>query len=95
MRATVKDAVEEKFLADVHVKVIGSGNAAFQSGETDLRGVFIADGISGTTTVIAQREDDRYAFHRGEEYLGPQPPPANQPQAQTAAPAELSTGTRA
>jgi hypothetical protein len=85
VRATVKDAVTDDFLADVHVKVIGSANDAFQSGETDLRGVYIADGIAGTTTVIAQREDDRYAFHRGEEYLGPQPQ-ANEPAAQ--APAE-------
>jgi TolA-binding protein len=85
VRATVKDAVDEKFLSDVHVKVIGSGNDAFQSGETDLRGVYIADGITGTTTVIAQREDDRYAFHRGEEYLGAPPEKAEQSRAQAAA----------
>ena len=30
----------------VQVKVIGSDNADFLSGETDLRGVFVAEGVA-------------------------------------------------
>lgn len=71
VRATVKNAVEDAFVADVHVKVIGTGNESFHSGGTDLRGVYLADNIQGTTTVIAQNGDDRYAFFRGKTYLGP------------------------
>jgi alpha-2-macroglobulin len=52
------------------VKVIGSNNSEFTSGETDLRGVFIADAIAGTSTVIAQAEGGKYAFFRGTTRLG-------------------------
>ena len=50
VRATVKDDLGREvampaYVADVHVKVIGSENDAFTAGETDLRGVFVADGI--------------------------------------------------
>lgn len=64
VRTTVKDQVADKYLYDVHVKVIGSRNEDFVSGQTDLRGVFVADGIRGTATVIAQAGPSRYAFHR-------------------------------
>jgi outer membrane protein assembly factor BamD (BamD/ComL family) len=70
VRATVKDSTTDKYLRDVHVKVIGSGNDEFISGETDLRGVFVADGIRGTTTVIAEAEGGRYAFYRGKTLAG-------------------------
>ena len=42
----------------------------FKSGETDLRGVFVADGLRGKATVIAKAGEARYAFHRGERWLG-------------------------
>jgi hypothetical protein len=70
VRTTLKDRAEDKYLRDVHVKVIGSGNGEFISGETDLRGVFVADGIQGNATVIAQGEGSRYAFYRGTTSLG-------------------------
>jgi alpha-2-macroglobulin len=69
VRTTVKDRVADKYLHDVHVKVIGSNNADFVSGQTDLRGVFVADGISGGATVIAQAASSRYAFYRAKEAL--------------------------
>ena len=69
VRTTVKDRVADKYLHDVHVKVIGSGNEDFVSGQTDLRGVFVADGISGGATVIAQAGPGRYAFYRAKETL--------------------------
>jgi uncharacterized protein YfaS (alpha-2-macroglobulin family)/TolA-binding protein len=78
VRTTVKDKAADKFLTDVHVKTIGSYNDDFISGQTDLRGVFVADGIVGRSTVIAQADGDRYAFFRGEVDLGPVPQ-ANEP----------------
>lgn len=52
-------------VAGAHVKVVGSGGGDFQSGETDLRGVFAADQLVGRATVIAQK-DGQFAFFRGE-----------------------------
>ncbi len=77
VRVTVKDAVADKYAHAVHVKAIGSANDHFQSGQTDLRGIFVADGINGTSTVIAKTDANRYAFFRGKTVLGkvatPQP----------------------
>ena len=67
VRTTVKDRVADKYLHDVQVKVIGGGNEEFVSGQTDLRGVFTAEGIRGSTTVIAQAGSGRYAFYRAKE----------------------------
>lgn len=74
VRVTIKNVVEEDYVAEAHAKVIGSRNSEFVSGESDLRGVFVAEGIQGKSTVIAQ-VDDRYAFHRGQTELGPAPAP--------------------
>ena len=69
VRVTVKDTTEDSFLDDVDVKVIGAGNSSFKSGETDLRGLFVADDVKGNSTVIAMADNDRYAFFRGEKAL--------------------------
>jgi len=53
------------------VWVIGSGNQEFTKGETDLRGLLIADNIQGTATVIASK-GEQYAFHRGTTVLQPE-----------------------
>lgn len=89
VRATVKDAAKDGYAPGVHVKVIGSRNADFVAGETDLRGVFVADTIQGASTVIAQAEHNRYAFFRGKTDLGPQEEKAAEEAmpAQSAAPA--------
>jgi hypothetical protein len=71
VRATVKDLVKGRMESGVHVKVIGTRNDDFNSGSTDLRGVYVADGIQGTSTVIAQAEGGRFAFFRGTTELGP------------------------
>ncbi|MDA7977875.1 MAG: tetratricopeptide repeat protein [Pirellulales bacterium] len=71
VRATVKDNDSGRYLKDVHVKVIGSRTPEIVSGETDLRGVFVADNLAGQATVIAQADSGRYAFFRGETELGP------------------------
>jgi hypothetical protein len=76
VRTTVKEATtaegSAQYLADVHVKVIGSNNDSFTAGATDLRGVYVADGIAGTSTVIAEAVGGKYAFFRGTTILGQQ-----------------------
>ncbi|MDA1163737.1 MAG: tetratricopeptide repeat protein [Planctomycetota bacterium] len=70
VRVTVKDSVQDRYLKNVLVKVIGSANSDFNTGETDLRGIFVADAIRGTSTIIARAEEDRYAFYRGTQSMG-------------------------
>jgi len=84
VRVTVKNVVKDQYVAEVHAKVIGSRNGEFISGDTDLRGVFVAQGVQGTSTVIAQADAGRYAFFRGKTELGPAPEPAK-PQAENQA----------
>jgi hypothetical protein len=71
VRVNVYDASTGEFKDNVHVKVVGSKDGKFKSGETDMRGIFIADGVVGKPTVIARDERTRYAFYRGENWLGP------------------------
>jgi alpha-2-macroglobulin len=96
VRVTVKNVAKDSYVSDVHVKAIGSRNSDFVSGQTDLRGVFVGDNLTGTSTVIAQADGGRYAFFRGTQELGPPPqhiPPAANAPAQTApAGAEKSAG---
>ena len=67
---TVRDAATGDFVPKVQVKVIGSGNADFVSGETDLRGVFVAEGVSGEAAAVARKGAAQYAFYRGTTPLG-------------------------
>jgi len=64
VRVNVKNSKTGAFQKNVYMKLIGSSNSSFQSGFTDLRGVFTAEDISGVSTVIAEK-DGEYAFHRG------------------------------
>ena len=70
VRVNVRDAVAGKYQSKVHVKAVGSAAGHFISGETDLRGIFIADGLRGEATVIARDAENRYAFYRGTARLG-------------------------
>jgi alpha-2-macroglobulin len=88
VRTTVKDVTKDRYVHEVHVKVIGSRNGEFISGDTDLRGVFVAGGVQGTATVIAEEGDNRYAFFRGHTELGPAPVDIKAAAAPEAAPAE-------
>ena len=45
----------------------GSAKTEFRSGESDLRGLFIAGNVHGKATVIACEGESRYAFFRGPE----------------------------
>jgi hypothetical protein len=71
-RIAVRDARTKEFLPKVQVKVIGSATSQFISGETDLRGVFVAEGLSGVVTAVARRGTAQYAFYRGTNSLGNQ-----------------------
>jgi len=73
VRANVLDSVKSQYVPEVHVKAIGSNDNQFKSGQTDLRGIFIADGLRGNATVIARVGDSRYAFYRGTQWLGATP----------------------
>jgi hypothetical protein len=78
LRVNVKRG--DAWLPKVHVKVVGSHDGRFRSGETDLRGIFVADDLVGRATVIAKL-DDSYAFYRGKEDFQPgrmAPVPAEQ-----------------
>jgi len=86
VRATVKDVVADRYLRDVDVKVMGSASAGVVSGKTDLRGVFVAEAVQGSPTVVAQAGPGRYAFfrspatHQAVPYPLPAPPIAAVPQ---------------
>jgi len=86
VRANVYKRASRLYLAKADVRVIGEGNPDFTSGETDLRGIFVADNIRGRATVIA-RFGDEYAFYRGQMPLqGYMPPPLPRPTPQPTPP---------
>jgi hypothetical protein len=79
VRVNVRDLTEGgNYIPEVLVKVVGTNNDLFLSGHTDLRGVFQADGVNGTATVLARAEGGKYAFYRGQKTHGT-PPAANAP----------------
>ena len=60
----------------MQVKVIGSDTPQFISGETDLRGVFVAEGLRGLVTAVARKANRQYAFYRGKTFVGQAAVPA-------------------
>jgi len=72
VRVTVTDPAGRP-VPGAHVKVIGTGGGAIVSGDTDLRGVFVAENVHGVPTVIA-RHLEHYALHRGAQQAPPPPP---------------------
>ncbi|MEC8891871.1 MAG: hypothetical protein VX901_00970, partial [Candidatus Poribacteria bacterium] len=72
VRVNIKNENTGDYASKVHVKAIGTENDKFISGKTDLRGIFIADGIRGRSTVIARSNKHRYAFYRGTQAIGTQ-----------------------
>jgi alpha-2-macroglobulin len=69
----VRDARTKDLVSKVLIKVIGTNNPTFFSGQTDLRGVFVAEGVSGQVTAIARKEAGQYAFYRGKSQMGTSP----------------------
>ena len=75
LRVYLKDTVTGRYQPRVHLKAIGSDSRKFISGQTDMRGVFLIDGLIGQPTVIAKLNVDNskvvaYAFYRGKERIG-------------------------
>ena len=75
VRVTIRDARSKEVLPKVQAKVIGSNNPQFFSGETDLRGVFVAEGIAGQVTAVVRKGTNEFAFYRGTSYVGAPPQP--------------------
>ena len=48
------------------MKVIGTGMTTFVTGETDLRGLFVADGVQGFPTAVARDAAGHFTFYRSE-----------------------------
>jgi len=69
VRVQAIDRGDGSYQRGVDVRVVGSRSGAFVHGETDPRGLFLADGVAGAATVVA-RDGDHYAFHRGQQQLG-------------------------
>ncbi len=89
VRVYLRDEILRRPVANVHVKAIGSEGGRFREGDTDLRGLFIADAIRGRATVIARDDHARYAFYRGEQWLGAAPEDRAPPTPEPAEPAKL------
>ena len=68
VRVNVYNKARKRYVSRAFVRVVGSKDGKFRSGYTDLRGVFIADGIKGKATVIVA-QGGQYAFHRGAQLL--------------------------
>ena len=60
--------------------MIGTDNPTFFSGQTDLWGVFVAEGVHGQVTAVARKGAGQYAFYRGKARVGALPPPPGQGQ---------------
>ncbi|RMH03611.1 MAG: hypothetical protein D6702_05480 [Planctomycetota bacterium] len=65
LRVQALSRKDHSFLRDVDVRVVGSASGSIQLGRTDPRGIFVAEGVAGTATVIARGAGGHYAFYRG------------------------------
>ena len=64
MRIAVRNARTRRGVPGAQVKIIGSRTPAVQLGQTDLRGVFVADAVNGRITVVARSGSAQYAIYR-------------------------------
>ena len=76
IRVVVRDAKTGALVPRVQVRVIGSENQAFFTGQTDLRGVYVAEGVAGQVTAVARQGAGQYAFYRGKSRVGAAAKPA-------------------
>jgi tetratricopeptide (TPR) repeat protein len=60
------------FLPQADVKVVGAQDGKIRSGETDLRGIYVADDLRGRATVLV-KDGESYAFYRSESRFGASP----------------------
>jgi hypothetical protein len=87
VRVVARDAITRDLVPRVQVKVIGSDNPSFSSGQTDLRGVYVAEGVVGQVTAVARKGTGQYAFYRGTSRVGAMPAPTAPNDSPRAAPA--------
>jgi hypothetical protein len=87
VRVVVRDAITKDLVPKVQVKVIGTNNPTFFSGQTDLRGVYVAEGVVGQVTAVARKGAGQYAFYRGTSRVGTPIQPEQARPADTPAPA--------
>ena len=59
VRGKVTNRAQQSYIPGLHVKAIGSRNDEFRSGETDLRGVYVAEDVKGKVTAIARQDKNR------------------------------------
>ncbi len=80
VRVTLKDVTNDQYVHGAEVKVIGAGNSTVVSGQTDRRGLFVAEQVAGSPTVIAHAGSGNFAYQRGSSSMLP----LSQPGAQAA-----------
>ncbi len=64
IRVAVRDAATGRGVPGAQVKILGSRGPSARQGETDLRGVFVAEAVDGRITVVARSGASRYALYR-------------------------------
>lgn len=77
VRVNVLDTTTGQYVPKAEVWVIGSETPEFRKGQSDLRGVMVAEDLRGKATVIAAKDvpaqaGKQYAFYRGDAVLQPQ-----------------------
>ena len=72
VRISAREFGTGKPLPKLQVKLSASSGGGFRDGTTDMRGVFVADGLGGLATVVVRQSAGRYAFFRGKTPLGGQ-----------------------
>ena len=70
VRVAARESVTGKPLPKLQVKLSASIGGGLRDGVTDMRGVYVADGLSGLVTVVVRQSAGRYAFFRGKASLG-------------------------
>jgi hypothetical protein len=70
VRVAAREVGTAKPLAGLQVKLSATHSPGFRDGATDLRGVFVQDGLLGQATIVVRQSAGRYAFFRGKSPLG-------------------------
>ncbi len=70
VRIEAREAGTSKPMANLQVKLSASNTPGFRDGSTDLRGVFVQDGLQGLVTIVVRQSAGRFAFYRGKTPLG-------------------------
>jgi hypothetical protein len=70
VRIEAREAGTSKPMANLQVKLSASNSPGFRDGSTDLRGVYVQDGLQGLVTIVVRQSAGRFAFYRGKTPLG-------------------------